>query len=118
MTQHGIDKLTVLVKTLAQLISTAVKVDANKDGKIDAVEIFSIAQFVVVKAISVYGSLDGTVAEFKDLDAQEKKQLIEAFNEEFNLPNVEVEKLIEEWLVVINQLATLSTKTLNHFKKN
>lgn len=29
MTQHGIDKLTVLVKTLAQLISTAVKVDAN-----------------------------------------------------------------------------------------
>lgn len=113
----GIEKLKPTIKVLAQLISSVSSADANQDGKIDAAETFSIVQVFVMKLISVYGSLSGALAELKDLDAQERKELITAFNEAFDLTDDVVEELIEEWLVTIDQVATLGAKTLEHFKK-
>jgi hypothetical protein len=112
----GTEKLQGVVKTLAQLISATVKIDANKDGKIDTIEIFSIVQFFVVKVVSIYGTFDQAMLELKDLTNEERAHLIEVFNSEFNLPNVEVEKLIQDWLVVINQAVTLSIKTADLVK--
>lgn len=113
----GIEKLKPTIKVLAQLISSVSSVDANQDGKIDAAETFGIVQVFVMKLISVYGSLGEALVELKDVDSQERKELILAFNEAFNLTDDVVEELIEEWLVTIDQVVSLGTKTLEHFKK-
>lgn len=107
----GTEKLSGVVRTLAQLITSAIKVDANKDGKIDTVEIFAIVQFFVVKVVSVYGSFDQALLELKDLTHEERAELIQVFNSEFDLENDQVEKLLEEWLVIIDQAITISSKT-------
>lgn len=112
----GIENLKPTIKVLAQLISSISSADSNQDGKIDAAEMFGIVQVFVMKLITIYGSLSEAMTELKDLDSQERKELIAAFNEAFDLKNDVVEELIEEWLVVIDQVSTLGVKTLNHFK--
>lgn len=112
----GTEKLTGVVRTLAQLITSAIKVDTNKDGKIDTVEIFAIVQFFVVKIVSVYGSFDQAIAELKDLTHEERTELVKVFNEEFDLTNDQLEQLLEEWLLVIDKGVTLSSKTASLLK--
>lgn len=112
----GIENLTPTIRTLAQLITTATNIDSNKDGKIDTAEMLSIVQIFVMKVISVYGSISEAVNELKDVDSEERTILVKVFNEEFDLKNDVVEELIEEWLVVIDQLITLGSKTSAHFK--
>lgn len=107
----GTEKLKGVVATLAQLITSAIKVDTNKDGKIDTVEIFAIVQLFVVKIVSVYGSLDQALLELKDLTNEERAELVSVFNSNFDLENDQVEQLLEEWLVTIDKAITLSTKT-------
>lgn len=107
----GTEKLKGVVATLAQLITSAIKADVNKDGKIDTVEIFSIVQFFVVKVVSIYGSFDQALLELKELDNTERAELIAVFNSNFDLDNDQVEQLLEEWLVVVDKAITLSTKT-------
>lgn len=112
----GTEKLKGVVATLAQLITSAIKADVNKDGKIDTVEIFSIVQFFVVKVVSIYGSFDQALLELKELDNTERAELIAVFNSNFDLDNDQVEQLLEEWLVVIDKAITLSTKTAAFLK--
>jgi hypothetical protein len=112
----GIENLKPTIKVLAQLISTISKADSNKDGKIDAAEMFGIVQVFVMKLISIYGSLGQALLELKDLDSAERKELIKVFNSSFDLENDITEELIKEWLIVIDEVATLGSKTLNHFK--
>lgn len=107
----GTEKLKGVVATLAQLITSAIKADVNKDGKIDTVEIFSIVQFFVVKVVSIYGSFDQALSELKELDNTERAELVQVFNSNFDLDNDQVEQLLEEWLVVVDKAITLSTKT-------
>jgi hypothetical protein len=113
----GIENLKPTVKVLAQLISSLSKADSNGDGKIDAAEMFGIVQVFVMRLISVYGSLGDAVLELKDLNSDERKELILVFNEAFVLKNDAGEKLIEEWILLLDQLVNLGSKTLNHFKK-
>jgi Ca2+-binding EF-hand superfamily protein len=113
----GIENLKPTIKVLAQLISTISKADSNKDGKIDTAEMFGIVQVFVMKLISIYGSLGQALLELKDLDSKERTELIKAFNESFDLENDLTEEIIKEWLVTIDQVATLGAKTLEHFKK-
>ena len=112
----GTEKLKGVVATLAQLITSAIKADVNKDGKIDTVEIFSIVQFFVVKVVSIYGSFDQALLELKELDNTERAELIAVFNSNFDLDNDQVEQLLEEWLVVVDKAITLSTKTAAFLK--
>ena len=107
----GTEKLTGVVRVLSQLLTSAVKVDTNKDGKIDAVEIFSIVQFFVVKVVSIYGTFDQAIAELKELSHEERAELIKVFNDEFDLPNDQLEQILEEWLTIIDKAVTLSSKT-------
>lgn len=113
----GIENLKPTVKVLANLISSLSNADSNNDGKFDSAEIFAIVQIFIMKLITVYGSISEALVELKDVDSTERKELIKLFNQEFNLQNDLVEELIEEWLVVIEQLVTLGTKTVDHFKK-
>lgn len=112
----GTEKLTGIVRVLAQLLTSAVKVDTNKDGKVDAVEIFSIVQFFVVKVVSIYGTFDQALLELKDLTHEERAELIKVFNDEFDLPNEQLEQILEEWLVIIDKAVTLSSKTATFLK--
>ena len=112
----GIENLTPIIRTLAQLITTTTKIDSDKDGKIDTAEMLSTIQFFIMKIVSVYGSISDALTELKDVDSEERKVLVKVFNEEFDLENDVVEGLIEEWLVIIDQLITLGSKTSSHFK--
>jgi hypothetical protein len=116
MSTIGIEKLTPTIRTVAQLITALTKIDANKDGNIDTAEIFAIVQVFVMKVVAVYGSLPAALAELKDVDSTERKELVKVFNEEFDLSNDVLEGLIEEWLVIVDQLVTLGLKTASHFK--
>lgn len=112
----GIEKLTPTLRTLAQLITSATKIDANKDSKIDTAEIFSFVQILVMKIVSVYGSLPAALSELQDVDSAERKELIKVFKEEFDLADDVLEGLIEDWITVLNDLVDIFTATLKHFK--
>lgn len=112
----GTEKLKGVVATLAQLITSAIKADVNKDGKIDTIEIFSIVQFFVVKVVTIYGTFDQALLELKDLTHEERAELIKVFNDEFDLPNEQLEQILEEWLVIVDKAVTLSSKTATFLK--
>jgi len=111
----GIEKLKPTIQHLAQLISAFTKVDVNGNGKIDTAEIFGIVQVLVFKVISIYGTLPDALAELKDVNSAERTELIKLFNEEFDLADDVLESLLEEWFLIIDQVITLSTKTVKHF---
>jgi hypothetical protein len=112
----GIEKLTPTLRTLAQLITSATKIDANKDSKVDTAEIFGFVQIIVMKVVSIYGSIPAALAELQDVDSAERKELIKVFKEEFDLADDALETLIEDWITVLNDLADTFATTLKHFK--
>lgn len=111
----GIEKLKPAIQHLAQLISASTKVDVNGDGIVDTAEIFGIVQVLVFKVIAIYGTLPDALAELKDVNSSERAELVKLFNEDFDLADDVIEGLLEEWFVIIDQVITLSTKTVKHF---
>jgi hypothetical protein len=113
----GIEKLKPAIQHLAQLISASTKVDVNGNGIVDTSEIFGIVQVLVFKVIAIYGTLPAALAELKDVDSVERAELVKVFNENFDLSDDVVESLLEEWFVLIDQVITLSSKTVTKFSK-
>lgn len=113
----GIENLKPTIKILAQLITMSTSLDSNKDGKVDTAEMLGIIQIFVMKLITVYGSLGEAIDELKDVDSNERTEIIKIFNEEFKLDNKVLEEIIEEWLLIADQLITLGSKTANYLKK-
>jgi hypothetical protein len=67
--------------------------------------------------IAIYGTLPAALAELKDVDSVERAELVKVFNENFDLSDDVVESLLEEWFVLIDQVITLSSKTVTKFSK-
>jgi hypothetical protein len=89
----------------------------NGNGIVDTSEIFGIVQVLVFKVIAIYGTLPAALAELKDVDSVERAELVKVFNENFDLSDDVVESLLEEWFVLIDQVITLSSKTVTKFSK-
>ena len=99
------------------MISASTKVDVNGNGVVDTSEIFGIVQVLVFKVIAIYGTLPAALAELKDVDSLERAELVKVFNENFELSDDVIESLLEEWFVLIDQVITLSSKTVTKFSK-
>ena len=108
-------ELKSLVTAFGELITAAAKLDSDKDGKIELTEIFSFIQTLVMKVAAVYGSFQEAIKQFKDVKSAERKELIVAFADSFNLENKAAEELIEEWLFVIDDIADAVVTTKKYF---
>jgi hypothetical protein len=108
-------ELKSLVTAFGELITAAAKLDSDKDGKIELTEIFSFVQTLVMKVAAVYGSFPEAMKQFKDVKSAERKELIVAFADSFNLENNDAEEVIEEWLFVIDDIADAVVITKRYF---
>ena len=90
--------------------------DSDKDGKIELTEIFSFVQTLVMKVAAVYGTFPEAMKQFKDVKSAERKELIVAFADSFNLENNDAEEVIEEWLFVIDDIADAVVITKKYFE--
>ena len=108
-------ELKSLVTAFGELITAAAKLDSDKDGKIELTEIFSFVQTLVMKVAAVYGSFPYAIKQFKDVKSAERKELIAAFADSFNLENNDAEEVIEEWLFVIDDIADAVVITKRYF---
>ena len=101
---RGIESLKDLIKFIIIATQKALSADANKDGKINLIEAFSVMTAIGFKIPSLTKVLPNVIPEWKDLTREEMDELVRWFAEEFDLPGLEkgkIEALIEEALAII-----------------
>lgn len=81
---------------------------SNADGKIDFKDLPHIYN-PLMKSIQAFNGLDKIPAELKDLDDEERKELVELFKADFDLADDVLEQKIEEGFAVALQLAKFIT---------
>lgn len=104
------------IENLKKLIDLGLRIpkeiaDVTEDGKVTIGEVFGFLP-VATEIIAVSKSWKDVVAEFKDLDDQEKQSLYQYFADKFDLPNDKVELFVEHALL---QAITL-IKLVEEFK--
>ena len=97
-------ELKLVVAAFGQLITAAANLDSDKDGQIELTEIFNFVQTLVMKVAGVYGSFPAAIKQLKDVTSDERTEFIDLFAANFELSNEDAEKLIEEWLFVVDDL--------------
>ncbi len=114
-----INRVKPVAAFVGQLISKLTTLDANKDGKIQFLEIMSALQVVGFEAFqSFYGfSMNEFKAQLRDIDPQERGELLAAFKEKFVLSDLEAELLLEAWIDWAVQGISLIERTKMIFGK-
>lgn len=100
----GIENLKKLIKlalSLTEQISTALA-----DGKITTMELFGFLP-ELAQIPGVVKSWADISAELKDLTPEERQELLEYINEEFDIPNDQLESFIENALMNAVSLISL-----------
>jgi len=103
---RSIEFASPVVRDLAVVISQAVDIDKNRDKKIDLGEWFSFGQILASALFRQYGNANDALADFRDANSLERKELIAVFTEGFDLPNDTAETIIEETLAFVEDFAT------------
>ena len=80
--------------------------------KIKAAEYVVLAVFAAPKAFEHIGNTAKIKEQLKDLDQAERGAIMEKAAEVFDLPNDEVEEVIESWLDVLSSFDKAITTTL------
>lgn len=112
MSYQNLQRLAVapdpLVRDFALLITSAVNIDTNRDGKIDLTEGLIFGQTAIMIVINRYASFAESIQELLKADSERRKELIQVFNDNLDLPNDNVEELLEKTLFFIESFATES----------
>ena len=106
-------ELKLVVSAFGQLITAAANLDTDKNGQIELTEIFTFVQTLVMKVAGVYGSFPKALKQLNDVTSDERSEFIDLFASNFELTNVDAEKLIEEWLYVVDDLLDAIKATKN-----
>lgn len=95
----GIDKLTPVMGFVGGLATSIANLDTNKDGQISLLEGANAIQVTAFEAFGLFREfdLDGSKAQWKDADTEEKKELVAAFAARFELKNEVAEALVEDF---------------------
>lgn len=100
-----ITRVTPVTSFLAEVVSALIGIDTDKNGAVSLAEALNSLQIIGLRAVTTFVGFN--LAEFrdqiKDIDPQERRQLIEAFSQKFTLSNVEAEILVEDWLRWLEQ---------------
>lgn len=108
-----ITRVTPVTSFLAEAVSALINIDADKNGAVSLAEALNSLQIIALRAVTTFVGFD--MAEFraqlKDIDPQERKDLVETFAAKFKLPNVEAEILVEDWLRWLEQGITNIERT-------
>jgi acetylglutamate kinase len=108
-----ITRVTPVTHLLAEAVSALINIDADKNGAVSLAEALNALQIIGLRAVTTFVGFD--MKDFKDqlrdIDAQERKQLIEAFASKFTLSNLEAEILVEDWLRWLEQGVTNIERT-------
>jgi len=94
------------VADVASIISRLIAIDADKDGEISLSEGLVVGQDVIVKVMRHYSTAAEAIAELKDANSAERKELIAVFGQGFDLSNKDAEKLIEDTLAFVEGSVT------------
>lgn len=113
----AIDKATKLVETLAKVASLAASIDRNQDGKIDLNETITVVQAFILEGINVFGDFNEGLNQLRNADSEAMKTLVEAFKVKFDLPNDDLESLIEDWISVVLEVVDIVQYTSKYLKQ-
>lgn len=118
--QLGIDMVNPVMGFLARLIPRIVYIDEDKDGKVEGGEILNTGYKLAFDAFGTFNgwSWNDFIAQLRDADPEERKELIQTFATEFELSNDVAEILIEDWMRHLDQTATLVIRTKKFFTKD
>ncbi len=110
------------IADFAQLFNAALGIDSDKDKKISFIEVGSLLMVLVAKTMANYPTAIQALEEIRDAFAgpekeEERKELVSVFGENFDLPNDEIEELIEDWLFQLVEMYDLIIRTADAFKK-
>lgn len=108
--KKGTKELSELIKLLAAIGNGAGK--AAEDGKVSWSDALYFSEAVMAAPKAIIG-IDQVLAELKDLDAAEKVQLGEQIKADFDLPQDQIESVVEKVL----QAALHLGEVIELFKK-
>lgn len=94
------------VADIAAIISQLVAIDSDGDGNVSLTEGLVVGQNIIVKVMRHYSTAGEAIAELKDANSEERKELIAVFGQGFDLSNKEAESLIEDTLAFIEGAVT------------
>lgn len=95
MSEKGIKEISELVKLLAEIGNGAGK--AAEDGKVSWSDALFFSKAVMSAPAAIIG-IDEVYSELKDLSAQEKDQLKAQLQSDFDIPQDNVEEVVEKVL--------------------
>lgn len=110
----GIDELTKVVDVLAGLGNVVGQVE--KDGKIDGEDFNQLIPLGVIVGAALKISPSEGVKQAGDLDDVERAALIARFNEKFDIPQDQLESVIEQALGLTSEGYGFVTKVLAFVK--
>jgi len=104
--ERTIEFASPFIRDVAALIGQAVNIDSNQNKKIEITEWLSVGQTFVVTGLRHYSNLPDVLADLKDANSAERKDLIAVFTEGFDLPDDEAEALVEQTLAFVERTIT------------
>jgi hypothetical protein len=90
------EQAKLLAETLGKIVTAAIKIDQNDNGKIETMEIFELVQVLAVELFKVYGDIKEGIDQIANIDSKDFRFLVDAFASKFDLENDEAENLIEK----------------------
>lgn len=115
--EKGIEISKQIIRAIAVVISGLLNIDANKDGKVDLGEGSALAMMLFQQIVANYANFGEFIAEIKDVDSTERKELITVFREGFDMSNDEAEQKVEQTLVDLEEIVTRVSAIAGRFKK-
>lgn len=107
--ERSIEFASPFIRDVAELISKGLRIDADGDGKISLTEGLVLGQSLIISLMKHYSSVLDAVADLKDADAIERKELIQVFSEGFDLDDDTIESLIERTIAFVEDTITQTT---------
>jgi len=111
------EQAKVLAETLGKVVSAAVQIDKNKNGKIETMEIFELVQVLGMEIFKVYGDFKEGIDQISNIDSKDFRFLVDAFASKFDLENDEAENLIEKIAYLIADAIELVDEAKEILKK-
>jgi len=106
VTGKSIDLATPLVRDFATTINAIVTLDKNRDGRIDIGEGSTFAMQLLQAVLRNYSTISEALAQLKDANSAERKELVAVFSDGFDLNDNDLEQLIEGTISDLEDIAT------------
>lgn len=108
----GTESIKIFIKFLILSTQELLSLDDNKDGKVSIAEAFEVIYALAPKLPGVYNNLPEVTKEIKDLSAEEIDELVLWFQQEFDLPGLEREKLV----AIIKKSVSFLAAAYNYYR--